>query len=228
MWVIIMKKNKLDIIYQDKHILVINKPCGLLTVSTDKEKEHTLFHQVYTYEKQKNKNNKIFIVHRLDKDTSGLIIFAKSEKVKYELQNNWDSLVKERKYIALVCGNVKKDKDTIKSYIKENKNFISYSSNKKGDGKLAITYYEKIKSNAKYSLLNIKIYTGRKNQIRVHMNDIGHPIVGDKKYNSPLNPIKRMGLHATELEVIHPITKETLTFKSPIPKSFNSVFIDNN
>ena len=153
-----------------------------------------------------------------------MVLFAKNERVKYELQNNWDALVKRREYIALVCGNVEKKSDTIKSYIKENKNFISYSSNKKGDGKLAITHYEKIKSNNKYSLLKINISTGRKNQIRVHMNDIGHPIVGDKKYNSPLNPIKRMGLHATELEIIHPITKETLILKSSMPKVFDSVF----
>lgn len=223
-----MKKNKLDIIYQDKYILVINKPCGLLTVSTEKEKENTLFHQVYTYEKQKNKNNKIFIVHRLDKDTSGLVIFAKSEKVKYILQNNWNELVKKREYVALVCGKVEKAKDTIKSYIRENKNFVSYSSNKKDDGKLAITHYEKIKNNSKYSLLKINISTGRKNQIRVHMNDIGHPIVGDKKYKSPLNPIKRMALHATLLEIIHPITKESLLFKSDMPKIFDLVFDNDN
>jgi len=223
-----MKKNKLDIIYQDKYILVINKPCGLLTVSTEKERENTLFHQVYMYEKQKNKNNKIFIVHRLDKDTSGLVIFAKSEKIKYQLQDNWNELVKKREYIALVCGKVEKDKDTIKSYIRENKNFISYSSNKKNDGKLAITHYEKIKSNSKYSLLKINISTGRKNQIRVHMNDIGHPIVGDKKYKAPLNPIRRMGLHATQLEMIHPVTKEILVLKSNMPKTFDSVFYTNN
>lgn len=219
-----MKKDKLDIIYQDKYIIVINKPCGLLTVSTEKEKDNTLYHQVYTYEKQKNKNNKIFIVHRLDKDTSGLVIFAKSEKIKHILQDNWNELVKKREYIALVCGVVKKDKDIIKSYIKENKNYISYSSNKKNDGKLAITIYEKIKNNSKYSLLKINILTGRKNQIRVHMNDIGHKIVGDKKYKSPLNPINRLGLHATKLEMIHPITKEVLIFESNIPKIFNSVF----
>lgn len=218
------RKNKLDIIYQDKYIIVINKPSGLLTVSTEKEKEQTLFHQVYLYEKQKNKNNKIFIVHRLDKDTSGLVIFAKTEKIKYLLQDNWDNLVKTWEYTALVCGEVKKEKDTIKSWLKENKNFITYSSNKKDDGKLAVTYYEKIETNSKYSLLKINISTGRKNQIRVHMKDIGHPIVGDKKYNSTSNPIKRLGLHANKLEIIHPITKEQLTFESKIPKSFTDIF----
>jgi len=221
------RKNKLDIIYQDKYILVVNKPSGLLTVSTDKEKEHTLFHQVYLYEKQKNKNNKIFIVHRLDKDTSGIVLFAKSEKIKHLLQDNWDNMVKTREYIALVEGEVKKDKDTIKSWLKENKNFITYSSNKKGDGKLAITNYEKVKTNSKYSLLKINILTGKKNQIRVHMKDIEHPIVGDKKYNSNSNPIKRLGLHATKLEIIHPITNEKVIFESKVPKSFTEIFKNN-
>lgn len=218
------RKNKLDIIYQDKYIIVINKPSGILTVSTEKEKEHTLYHQVYLYEKQKHKSNKIFIVHRLDKDTSGLVIFAKSEKVKYLLQNNWNDLVKVREYTALVCGEVKKEKDTIKTWLKENKNFVTYSSNKKDDGKLAITQYEKIKTNSKYSLLKINILTGRKNQIRVHMKEIGHPIVGDKKYNSKDNPIKRLGLHANKLEIIHPITKEQLIFESKMPNCFTEIF----
>ena len=218
------RKNKLDIIYQDKFIIVINKPSGLLTVSTEKEKEHTLFHKVYLYEKQKNKNNKIFIVHRLDKDTSGLVIFAKTEKIKYLLQDNWDNIVKTREYMALVSGCVKKEKDTIKSWLKENKNFTVYSSNKKDDGKLAITNYERLKTNGNYSLLKINISTGRKNQIRVHMQDIGHPIVGDKKYNSKSNPIKRLGLHANKLEILHPITKEQLIFESNTPKCFTEVF----
>lgn len=223
-----MKKNKLDIIYQDKYIIAVNKPSGLLTVSNYKEKENTLFHQVYVYEKQKHKNNKIFIVHRLDKDTSGVILFAKSVSVKKILQDNWDKMAKKREYVAVVCGNVKKDKDTIKSWIKEDKNFVSYSSNKKGDGKEAITHYEKIKSNSKYSLLKINISTGRKNQIRVHMNDISHPIIGDKKYKSLYNPIKRLGLHATILEIIHPITKEIIVLKSEIPKNFLELFNKNN
>ena len=219
-----MAKSKINIIYQDKYIIVVDKKPNLLAVSNSKEKENTLFYQVSEYEKTKHKSNKIFIVHRLDKDTSGVIVFAKSVKVKNILQNNWDKLVLNREYIAVVCGVVDKKEDTIKSYLKENKNMIVYSSNKKDNGKLAITHYEKIKSNDKYSLLKINILTGRKNQIRVHMNSIGHPIIGDKKYGNKDNPIKRFGLHATKLEIINPLTKEKMTFTSEIPKNFLELF----
>lgn len=210
---------KIDIVYQDKYLIVVNKPYNLLTIATDKEKDRTLYHQILTYEKQKHKANKIFVVHRLDRETSGLIIFAKNEKVKRLLQEKWDDLVVTRGYMAIVEGQVTNDNDVIKSYLKENKNFISYSTNEK-DGRLAITEYKKIKTNKHYSLLQIKIKTGRKNQIRVHMKDINHPIIGDKKYGSKKNPIKRLGLHANILEFNHPITKQLLKFDLSIPKEF--------
>lgn len=215
-----MKKEKLDIIYEDKFIIVVNKPSGLLTISTDNEKEKTLYHKVYEYLKQKHKNNKIFIVHRLDKDTSGLVVFAKSEKVKMILQDNWDKV--KRCYYAIVNGIVEKDEDTIVSYLKETKSLLVYSTND-FKGKLAITEYKKIVSNSKYSLLNINIKTGRKNQIRVHLNDIGHSIVGDKKYGIKHNPINRLCLHAYYLELIHPITNEILKLESKYPKEFAKI-----
>ena len=165
------KNEKLDIVYEDKDLLVVNKPSGLLTIATDKEKEKTLFHKVYLYLKKKNKNNKIFIVHRLDKDTSGLVLFAKNEDLKIKLQNNWDKLVKERKYIAVVWGNVMKNGEVI-SWLKETKTLLTYSSHVPGDGKKAITQYRVIVNKELYALLDITIKTGRKNQIRVHMQDI--------------------------------------------------------
>jgi len=219
--IIHMKKAKLEIIYEDKYIIVVNKKSGLLTISNDKVKDNTLYHQIYTYLKQKHKNNKVFIVHRLDRDTSGLIVFAKSENIKYKLQDNWDKT--HRYYYAIVNGIVEKKKDTIKSFLKETKSLLVYSSNDKTKGKLAITNYEKILSNNKYSLLNIKIKTGRKNQIRVHLNDIGHSIVGDKKYGVKNNPLKRLCLHAYKLEFIHPITKERLILESEYPNIFNQL-----
>lgn len=218
-----MKKEKLDIVYEDKYLLVVNKKAGLLTIGTDNEKMNTLFHQVLIYLKQKHKSNKVFIVHRLDKDTSGLVLFAKSEKVKYLLQDNWDSV--KRNYYAIVNGVVKKAKDTISSYLKETKNLLVYSSNDKKNGKLAITEYERIITNNKYSLLKIDIKTGRKNQIRVHLNDIGHSIVGDKKYGIKYNPINRLCLHAYYLEFIHPITNEILKLESSYPKEFNKLIV---
>ena len=174
-----MKKKKLDILYEDKFIIIVNKPSNLLTIANDNIYEDTLYSQVYTYLKQKHKSNKVFIVHRLDKDTSGLVLFAKSELVKRKLQDNWVNV--KRYYYAIVNGIIDKDKDIIKSYLKETKSLLVYSTNDK-NGKLAITEYELLKKNNKYSLLKIDIKTGRKNQIRVHLNDIKHSIVGDKKY----------------------------------------------
>lgn len=217
-----MKKQKINIVYEDKDILVVDKPPKLLTVSTEKEKTKTLFHMVYQYVKQKNKNNKIFIVHRLDKDTSGLVVFAKSEKVKHLLQDNWNNLVTIRGYIALVEGNIKKG-GTIISYLKETKTHFTYSSNDRKHGKKAITKYELLESSNNYTLININILTGRKNQIRVHMKDINHPIAGDKKYGAKTNPIGRMALHAYILEFYHPISKEKMHFETEIPSGFKKV-----
>ena len=212
------KNNKLDIIYEDKNIIVINKPSHLLTISTDNEKEKTLFHQVLTYEKKKNKNNKIFIVHRLDKDTSGLVVFAKTEEVKHQLQNNWEKT--KRGYVAIVHGKTK-DKDILKSYLCETKTLLVYSTSNKNEGKLAITEYEKLKENNRFTLLKINLVTGRKNQIRVQLNDNGNPIVGDKKYGEEkFDPLRRLCLHANYLEFIHPVTKEKLILETPIPKEF--------
>ncbi|MBQ6840717.1 MAG: RNA pseudouridine synthase [Bacilli bacterium] len=218
------KKEKLKIVYEDKDILIVNKKSGMLTVSTDKEKERTLFHEVLTFQKQKNKNNKIFIVHRLDKDTSGLVLFAKSEKVKRLLQDNWDLV--EREYVALVNGRVKKQKDSIKSYLMEIKTLLVYSTKDSKKGKFAQTDYEVLEQNNEYSLLKISIKTGRKNQIRVHLNDIGHSIVGDKKYGKiKKDPLRRMCLHATKLEFVHPVTKKNMLIEVDIPKEF--IFLSN-
>ncbi len=217
-----MKKDKLDILYEDKSIIVINKPSHLLTISTDNEKEKTLFHKVMLYEKRKNKNNKVFIVHRLDKDTSGIIVFAKDEKVKYKLQNSWKKEVK-RGYVAIVNGKTK-DKDILKSYLAETKTLLVYSTDSK-HGKLAITEYQKLKENKRMTLLKIKIKTGRKNQIRVQLNDNGNSIVGDKKYGeSKFDPLRRLCLHANYLEIIHPVTNKKMVFETEIPKEFIRLF----
>ncbi len=214
-----MKKDRLDIVYEDKQIIVINKPSHVLTISTDNEKEKTLFHKVIMYEKRKNKNNKVFIVHRLDKDTSGLIVFAKDEQTKYKLQNDWERNSK-RGYIAVVHGKTK-DKDVLQSYLMETKTLMVYSTNDKKNGKLAITEYQKLKENNRLTLLKIKIKTGRKNQIRVQLNDNGNPIVGDKKYgNIKFDPLRRLCLHANYLEFNHPKTNEKMFFELDIPKEF--------
>ena len=203
---------------------MINKPAKKLCIATTKEQNRTLYHEVREYIKKQNPKNKVFIVHRLDKDTSGVILFAKSEKIKKLLQDNWDYLTINREYLAIVEGKPEKKKDVIKSYLAESKTLQVYSTNDLKKGKLAITEYEILKSNKSYSLLKVNIKTGRKNQIRVHLSDIGNPIVGDKKYNSKTNPLNRLGLHAKCLEIKHPLTKKVMTFVAKTPKVMEVMF----
>lgn len=210
---------KIDIIYEDKEIIVVNKPAGLLCISTDKEKDVTMYKMVSSYLKKSNSRAKIYIVHRLDRETSGLVVFAKNMSIKLALQNNWNEIVTKRGYVAVVEGEVSKDSGVIKSYLKETKTLFVYSSCDKS-GKLAITEYRKVMTNGGYTLLDINIKTGRKNQIRVHMKDMGNIIVGDKKYGSRKNPIRRLCLHANVLEFIHPITKRKMFFETDVPNSF--------
>lgn len=212
----------INIIYEDDDLLVINKPAGLLTIATNKEKEFTLYHFASNYIKEKNKNNKIFIIHRLDKETSGIVIFAKNQKTKNLFQNSWDRNILYRGYYAVVEGTLKNKEGTIKSYLTENSAFMVYSTTK-DNGKLAITDYKVIKENKKYTLLDINIKTGRKNQIRVHMMENGNVIVGDKKYGSNINTINRMALHAYKLELIDPRNNKKLVFKTSMPTIFNKL-----
>ena len=212
---------KLDIVYQDKDIIVVNKDAHLLTIGTEKERDNTLYHKVLMYEKTKRKSNKIFIVHRLDKETSGLVLFAKREEIKDILQNNWDIYAIERKYLAVVEGKLKKKEDTLKNHLMENSIHHVYVSD---NGKLAITKYKVLKESKSYSLLDIVITTGRKNQIRAQLSNIGSPIIGDKKYNAKTNPLRRLGLHANKLVIRHPITNEVMTFESKVPSEFMRMF----
>lgn len=207
----------LEIIYEDSEILVINKPYKLLTVATNKNEELTAYRLASDYVKTQDSKNRIFVVHRLDQDTSGVMMFAKNEKVKRMYQDNWNDAVDDRTYIALVTGRVAKDKDTIRSFLRENKTTHMYSTH---TGQEAITHYEVIKKTDNFSLLKVNLDTGRKNQIRVHMHDIGHPILGDKKYGSTENPMKRLGLHAYRLTLIHPKTKKRMNFIAPMPPKF--------
>lgn len=212
----------IKIIYEDQNIIVVDKPSNLLTISTANEKEKTLYHIVSNYLKKKNKKAKIFIVHRLDKETSGIVMFAKSDKIKQIYQNNWDTIVKYRGYVAVVEGKLEKQEDIITQYLSENDNYYIYPTNSE-NGKKAITYYRVIKTNKKYSLLDIEIKTGRKNQIRVAMKTIGHPIVGDYKYGSKDNSLKRLGLCANRLIINDPINKKEFVFKIQIPNNIRKI-----
>lgn len=216
-------KYPLDIMYEDNDLIVINKREGLLSISTEKEKEETAYHYVMKYLKKKEPSSRIFVIHRLDSETSGILMFAKNERIKLAFQDNWNELVTIRGYYAVVEGNVKEPTGTIKSWLKETKTLLVYSSSKVGDGLEAITHYTTLKSTNEYSLLDIKIDTGRRNQIRVHMKDIGHCVVGDKKYGAKENPIKRVALHSYLIEFQHPFTKQTIHFQLDMPKSFKKL-----
>ena len=219
-------RSNLPIIFEDNDLIVINKPSKLLSVPSDNEKGSTAFRMVNDYLQQKDKHNRAFIVHRLDEDTSGVLMFAKNDKMARALTDcdNWNNLVKKRGYYAIVEGTLDKKEGTIRSYLKKNSQNMMYSSKKKGDGQLAITNYKIIEENGQYSLADVDIKTGRKNQIRVHFGDLGHFIIGDDKYGEPSNPIKRLGLHAYELDIIHPFNNKLLKFKAPMPKEFLSLF----
>lgn len=212
----------IDIIYEDKDIIVINKPSGLLTVATEKEKNKTAYHLVKEYLKKKNKNNRIFIIHRLDKDTSGIIMFAKNERAKHLYQDNWNDIVKKRCYYAVIDGKMENEEGTIKSYLKENGNMV-YSV-KDRSGKLAITEYKVLKERKNISLLDINLKTGRKNQIRVHMKENKTPILGDLKYGEKSKLINRLALHAYKLELINPVTKKLLIFEASMPNEIKTLF----
>ena len=216
-----------DILMEDEHIIVVNKPSNLLTIATEKEKEKTLYHMVREYLIEKDKRSKIFIVHRLDKDTSGIVIFAKDEKTKNMLQEHWNEYVTLREYVAIVYvaivhGHMPKQKDRIVQYLKETKTNLTYVSRTK-DGKEAITNYEVVKENEDYSLLKITIETGRKNQIRVAMSAIHHPIVGDKKYGLKKDRQKRLYLHANRLRLYCPHIKKEILFETKVPIEFKKM-----
>ena len=217
-------RSNLPIIYEDDEMIVINKPSGLLSIASDKEKGSTAYRMLTDYVQQKDKHNRIFVVHRLDEDTSGVLMVAKNQKLQQALQDDWNNLVSKRGYYAIVEGIPKEKKGTITSYLKKNAQNMMYSSKKKGDGQYAITNYEVIKTSDKYSLLDVNIDSGRKNQIRVHLGDIGHHVIGDDKYGNPSNPLKRLGLHAYQLDLKHPLNGKKLSFKAPMPKEFMSLF----
>ncbi|MEY8291822.1 RluA family pseudouridine synthase [Carnobacteriaceae bacterium 52-44] len=215
--------NGVNILYEDDVIIVINKEAGILSMAASRSKDWDAYRQLTDYVKKEKRDNRIYIVHRLDRDTSGVMVYAKTEAAKEKLQKNWHDVVKERTYTALVEGNVEKQEGTISSWLKENQAMKVYSTSDKKEGKHAVTHYKKIDGNQSYTLLEVELETGRKNQIRVHMQDIGHPIVGDKKYGSKSNPIRRLGLHATTLAFYHPTTDKLVRYTVKAPDTFTNL-----
>lgn len=215
-----LKSSKLSVLYEDDYIIVINKSEGLLSIATEKQEKNTAFRIVMNHLKKQNTNNRLYIVHRLDRETSGVLLFAKQKDIQMMLQENWQRIVTEKKYYALVEGILERKEGSIHTWLNEDlKSKRVYSSNFDNGGQESLTEYKVEKEYSKgYSLLSVNLKTGRKNQIRVHLQSIGHPIVGDKKYGRNTSPIGRVGLHATKLTIIHPITGKTMTFEAPIPE----------
>ena len=199
---------------------MVNKGYGLLSMGNDKVKDGTAYSILKDYLKRKDPRNKIFIIHRLDRDTSGLMMFAKNEKAKEAMQHNWNNMVLNRKYVTVVEGHVEEPQGVVRSYLGETSQFEVFSTDDPSQGKLAVTRWTRLKEGSEYSLLEVELDTGRKNQIRVHMKDIGHPISGDRKYGAEASPIHRLALHARTLRFIHPVTRREMLFETPVPSSF--------
>lgn len=220
------KLKGLTIIYEDKYIVVIDKESGLLSVSTGKEQmKETAYNIISSYLKVKNAENKPYILYRLDRETSGLMVFTKDPDLQEKLQKEWILHPPKRSYIAVVDSPLAVTSGTITSWLTENKNFVVFASEKDNGGLKAVTHYKVEKANSRYTVLKLNAETSRKNQLRVQLQFIGHPIVGDKKYGSKTSPIRRIALHANELEFRHPVTKEKMYFVSALPKKMQ-VMVD--
>lgn len=215
----------LNIIFEDHYIVVVDKSSGLLTVSNEKVKENTAYFLLNEYVKKGNRKsrNRVFIVHRLDRDTSGLLIFAKTEPAKRYLQSEWKHF--EKRYYALVHGHLTENEGLITSYLAENRMHRMYSVKNPDKGALAKTRYKVIRETKNYSLLLIDLLTGKKNQIRVHCAEQGHPVAGDRVYGNQRTDknIKRLALHSCFLKISHPFTMEEMIFESPLPDYFKTL-----
>ncbi len=219
---VVFNHPRLKILFEDDDILVVDKGYGLLSVGTDSDrKEDTAYSILRNYIKDVNPAQKLFIIHRLDRHTSGVMMFAKSMEAKEKMQHNWNNMVLDRTYVALLEGNVENDEGVIKSYLGETSRHEVYSTQEPQEGsKLAVTRYKVLKRGRNYTLAEFSLDTGRKNQIRVHAKELGHPIAGDRKYGATTSPINRLALHARTLRFAHPITRKDMRFEVPVPAKF--------
>lgn len=219
----------LKIVYEDTYLIVVEKKEGLLSVGTERQKERTAQHILNEYVGRSGRGNRIYVVHRLDRDTSGLMMFAKDEKTQRTLREYWHSIVTDRRYVAVVAGEMERESDTVVSWLTDQKLYVSSSAFDDG-GQRSITHYRTIKRANGYSLIELQLETGRKNQIRVHMQVTGHPIIGDGRYGEDggPNPIGRLALHAFKLCFYHPVTDDLMQFETPYPSIFKKLFIKRN
>lgn len=211
--------NELDIVYEDPYLLIVDKHPGLLSMSNN-SRQQTVQTVLNRYLEKGGGRNTSHLVHRLDRDTSGLMVYAKDVQTQQSLVRGWQELVTDRRYIALVEGELENPRGVVKSWLTEDKRFVTHSSPVDNGGKFAVTHYNVLASLNGYSLVECELETGRKNQIRVHMADLGHPVVGDHKYGSDNDPIRRLGLHAYMLCFTHPVTGKHMRFETPVPVLF--------
>ena len=218
-----LRNKYVKIIYEDKDIIVIEKSEGILSMASAPG-QYCVKTILDEYFRGRHFPCTAHVVHRLDRDTSGLMIYAKSLEARKILEENWHNIVFDRRYVAVLCGEMKQEGGTVHSWLKDNKAYVTYSSPVDNGGKEAITHYRRIATNRHYTLAEMRLETGRKNQIRVHMKDLGYPVAGDDKYGNGLNPLHRLALHAFRLYFYHPRTGEQMKFETPHPTSFTRLF----
>lgn len=213
---------ELDIVFEDPYLFIIDKHPGLLSMSNN-SRQQTVQTVLNRYLEKGGGRNTSHLVHRLDRDTSGLMVYAKDVQTQQSLINSWQQLVSDRRYLALVEGEFEQTRGRIQSWLTEDKKFVTHSSPVDNGGKYAVTHYNVLASSNGYSLVECELETGRKNQIRVHMADLGHPVVGDRKYGSAEDPMRRLGLHAYMLCFTHPVTGKHMRFETPVPYCFEKL-----
>ena len=219
------RSRDLDIVYEDPYLLIIDKSPGLLSMSNN-TRQQTVQTVLNRYLEKGGGRNTSHLVHRLDRDTSGLMVYAKDVQTQQSLINGWQQLVTDRRYLALVEGELENPVGRIQSWLTEDKRFITHSSPVDNGGKFAVTHYKVLSSSNGYSLVECELETGRKNQIRVHMSDLGHPVAGDRKYGASGDPMHRLGLHAYMLCFVHPVTGKHMKFETPVPVCFEKCLND--
>ena len=218
----LFKSRYVKLVYEDKYIVVVEKNAGILSMAAGHSSLNvkSVLDKYFALSHQKCRAH---VVHRLDRDTSGLLIYAKDMQTEQVLEHNWHEIVYDRRYVAVLSGEMEKDGGTIANWLKDNSAYITYSSPVDNGGKYAVTHFHTLARTTEHSLVEFKLETGRKNQIRVHAADMGHPVCGDKKYGNGDDPIHRLCLPAYLLCFYHPVTRERMEFETPVPTSFRSV-----
>ncbi len=212
---------RVKLVFEDNDIIVVDKGYGVLSTAAGKPSDDTVYNIIKKYARGFSDKANVYVVHRLDRDTSGLMLLTRTKQARDKLISNWNEMVIDRRYIAVVEGKVEQKEGTVKSFLAENPDtYEMYSTTDKKLGRLAVTRYRVIKQGSHFAMVELEIKTGRKNQIRVHMHDLGNPVSGDRKYGGHPSPINRIALHATTLTILHPISGKALTFTSPAPESF--------